>query len=782
MGSSACTTYPYYAAGAGNSWSGGTLYSGKTGDYIYRSKISITTPAFSGPSTKLIVSVTINGTSSPRGCYGVLQSNNNLTTGQVLGDGKDKNGYYDGPHPTALSGCLGQSHACSNTSGSVVDGYNQSSGYTFYFIFDGVSLSPSTTYTVYVMKYVGWQNSSNGGWDTSSGWTSASSGGIGATIYYNDMYYLDVNGRLDGADNGGLSNFGTCDVYINGSRVANDIGDHYTQYVYGSTYEIKDIKATTGHTYAGVVGGSTSGTITGNTGVRLAFNTNHVSRYYHPGIGGIVTSSEYGQNQYGWLSKNGSIAFDVLAYGTSYDCYNASTFGLIRPGYTFNKWLLDSNAGAAPYSGVWTYFDETTSYDSTLFHKMGDINTTTATVGAGDFACYLSATWTPNNYTISFDSSGGSAVSSRTVAYSNGSYTLPTPTSTGRRFNRWYADIGTDGPINLGRDYMYTDGIDIYVEAYMADWTQFGDMRLISCTEGGGWNIEPNGGYVQFSMYDAGVGYKTVKSTTKWADLTPGWHLFRMIFSRGYMAGYIDHVYQGQVALTKIGYNATNSIFIGGESTASNTSHSGGEFTGYIGNVSITNAASNPPTNNFPIPIQNITLYADWEPCDFMYIKVNNTWKLGRVIYKENGEWLLPSSLTNLGYTVIKPSGAAYGFMLNANGYYESQNKGVANSAAVAQVTFTLDKSTKIMVECINYAESSFDFGIISTLGSTLTTTNAEDTTNVKYSFKGKQMATPQTVSFGTLAAGTYSFYIKFRKDGSVNNNNDSLQFKIVSG
>jgi hypothetical protein len=115
-----------------------------------------------------------------------------------------------------------------------------------------------------------------------------------------------------------------------------------------------------------------------------------------------------------------------------------------------------------------------------------------------------------------------------------------------------------------------------------------------------------------------------------------------------------------------------------------------------------------------------------------MYVKVNNTWKLGRVIYKENGEWLLPSGLTNLGYTVTKPSGASYGFMLNANGYYESQNKGVANSAAVAQVRFTLDKSTTIMVECINYAESNFDFGIISTLGSTLTTTNAEDTTNVK--------------------------------------------------
>lgn len=776
MGSSACTTYPYYAAGAGNSWSGGTLYSGKTGDYIYRSKISITTPAFNGPSTKLIVSVTINGTSSPRGCYGVLQSNNNLTTGQVLGDGKDKNGYYDAPHPTVLSGCLGQSHACSNTSGSVVDGYNQSSGYTFYFIFDGVSLSPSTTYTVYVMKYVGWQNSSNGGWDTSSGWTSASSGGIGATIYYNDMYYLDVNGRLDGTDMGSLSNsngtpYGTCDVYINGSRVANNVGDHYTQYVYGSTYEIKDIKATAGHHYDGVVGGSASGTITGNTGVRLAFGTNYVVPMYKPG-GGIVTKSPYYTDSDGFIynSNTGNPWHHTYYYGNTGDPYNATSFGLIRPGYTFNQWR-NENSGEI--------LNQDTLYDSTKYVGVNGVTT----ANTHNFGSTLIAQWSPNSYTITFDSSGGNSVSSQSVTYSNGAYTLPTPTKTGYKFRRWYADININGPINLGRDYMYTNGIDIYVEAYMADWTQFGDMRLISCTEGGGWNIEPNGGYVQFSMYDAGVGYKTIKSTTKWADLTPGWHLFRMIFSSGYMAGYIDHAYQGQVALSSIGYNATNSIFIGGEATSSNTASSGGQFTGYIGNVSITNSGTNPPTNNFPIPIQNITLYAEWEPCDWMYIKVNNAWKLGRVLYKENGEWQIPSDIPvpDLQYTVETAPGATYGFEWDDSlGYYESKNKGVANSAAVAKVTLNLRKAATVNVECINYAESNYDFGILSNLGTTLATTSTADTSNVKQSFKGLSQAAAQTINYGSLAAGTYTFYVKFRKDSSVNNNNDSLRFKVL--
>lgn len=635
-------------------------------------------------------------------------------------------------------------------------------------------LLPNVTYYLWFYHYA-----------DSYAWLYVTNGNITLTASGTPYTTFDVNGLLDGTSVNNISGYGTCDVYINGSLASNDCSDYYSSTILmNSTYEVKDIKATTGHTYKGVDSGSTSGTLGINgASLRLSFNTNYVSRLYHPNQG-IVTNTSYTQNEYGWIMSGGTYRFDNLYYGNSHDCYDASTFGLIRPGYSFSGWLLDSNAGNPPYSGVYKIFDETTAYASTEFHKMGDPNTTTATVGVDNFTSYLSAQWTPNNYTITFDASGGSAVSARTVAYSNGSYSLPTTTYTGRKFKRWYADIGANGPINLGRDYMYTNGIDIYLEAYMDDWTQFGDMRLISCTESGGWNIEPDGGYIKFTMYDAGVGYKYVKSTTKWADLTPGWHLFRMIFSSGYMAGYIDHAYQGQVALTAIGYNATNSIFIGGEATSSNTASSGGQFTGYIGNVSITNGGVNPPTNNFPIPIQNITLYAEWEPCDWMYIKVNGAWKLGRVLYKEGGEWNYPSGVESpyLPFTVTKPSSASYGFAKNNNGLWESQNKGVASSAAVGIVNFTLTKTTTVVVECINSGEANFDFGIISNLGASLGTTSTVDTTSVKHSFKGSSSTSIQTISFGALAAGTYSFYIKFRKDGSVNSGNDSLQFTLVKG
>jgi hypothetical protein len=85
-----------------------------------------------------------------------------------------------------------------------------------------------------------------------------------------------------------------------------------------------------------------------------------------------------------------------------------------------------------------------------------------------------------------------------------------------------------------------------------------------------------------------------------------------------------------------------------------------------------------------------------------------------------------------------------------------------------------------MLVECINYAESNYDFGILSNIGTSLTLTSTEDTTNVKKSFKGSQSASIQTVDYGTVAAGNRSFYIKYRKDSSANHNNDSLQFRIV--
>jgi hypothetical protein len=140
-------------------------------------------------------------------------------------------------------------------------------------------------------------------------------------------------------------------------------------------------------------------------------------------------------------------------------------------------------------------------------------------------------------------------------------------------------------------------------------------------------------------------------------------------------------------------------------------------------------------------------------------------------------------NLTYFKWSVATASGASYGFTRDdSTGYWKSTNAGVNSSASVSVVTVVLPVAATITVNYINYAEATYDYGIIGTLGATLDTTNTADSSNVALSMKTStyNVSTEQTFSFDKQAAGTYTFYIKYRKDGSVNSNNDSLQFKLT--
>lgn len=85
---------------------------------------------------------------------------------------------------------------------------------------------------------------------------------------------LDVNGRLDGNDSGGTTGYGTFDVYLNGTCVADDVSDFYkTDIDDGTSYEIKDVKSTNGKNYNGVYSGSASGSMCSSRSVYLKFDT-----------------------------------------------------------------------------------------------------------------------------------------------------------------------------------------------------------------------------------------------------------------------------------------------------------------------------------------------------------------------------------------------------------------------------------------------------------------------------------------------------------------------------
>lgn len=164
-------------------------------------------------------------------------------------------------------------------------------------------------------------------------------------------YYLDINGELDGTWQGNLDGLGSCDVYVNGTCVGDDITDFWTQYPAGTKWEIRDIKTASGKKYRGItpglsgtIGSSTAsvvlqytsgstlsidpngGTYKGSSGVTTVNNlspgaTITVDSPTRPGykFGGYEKSNEsyqsYASNT-GWTTSHGE---NVGTYSRSYD-------------------------------------------------------------------------------------------------------------------------------------------------------------------------------------------------------------------------------------------------------------------------------------------------------------------------------------------------------------------------------------------------------------------------------------------------------------------------------
>lgn len=138
---------------------------------------------------------------------------------------------------------------------------------------------------------------------------------------------------------------------------------------------------------------------------------------------------------------------------------------------------------------------------------------------------------------------------------------------------------------------------------------------------------------------------------------------------------------------------------------------------------------------------------------------------------------------TPISYPSINAvTGAQYGFSLNSStGYYVSTNNGQASTAAVARLNFNFPVMCLVTIQYINYAEAGNDFGIFGNIDTALSTSNTIDTNaklvcnNASYN-----ISTPQTLTY-EVDSGSHYIDIKYRKNDTVNSNNDTLQFKVLS-
>lgn len=151
---------------------------------------------------------------------------------------------------------------------------------------------------------------------------------------------------------------------------------------------------------------------------------------------------------------------------------------------------------------------------------------------------------------------------------------------------------------------------------------------------------------------------------------------------------------------------------------------------------------------------------------------------------------LVQKQYSNPSYTVATAPGASYGFNLSS-GWYESTNKGVSSSTALARVTFELPVLCNITFTYINYAEATYDFGVFSKLDTALSTTpwtstssGGDTTTDAgleerRLNTSSYNTSSQQTLTYSNVSAGEHFIDVKFSKDEATNSNNDSLRFKV---
>ncbi len=128
------------------------------------------------------------------------------------------------------------------------------------------------------------------------------------------------------------------------------------------------------------------------------------------------------------------------------------------------------------------------------------------------------------------------------------------------------------------------------------------------------------------------------------------------------------------------------------------------------------------------------------------------------------------------GVSIVAVDGSEYGFTPNADGYYESQNQGVDYSYAICQVNIDDNSAGKTLyLDCICYAESYYDYGVIGNINQSLSL-SPDEYNSVLHSFRGQQSPEVQSINCGVPSSGDF-IQVKYMKDSSVSNNNDSIQF-----
>lgn len=363
-----------------------------------------------------------------------------------------------------------------NASGSGVKAYDKASNTTLYAKWNSASITlPTPSKTGYTFD--GWYTQSSGGTKVSNTYTPAGN----VTLY---AHWTNVNYTLTINPNGGIWNNTTSNSTKTGTTnsklsIANPTPKGYTvSFNPNGGNNVNSITSQRTFTNWSLSG---SGSISGTTYTFGSGNATLTANYNNGSIT-LPSATKAGHKFKGWYSNGCGTTF----IGNAGESYTPTSNVTLKACYSYYAYILD----VYPNGGTWNGTTEKTRIEPLANPKPSIYGNTDYTGKIGS-TIDIPNPIPPSGYTVSFNTNGGSSISSITSTksfngwnnsspgtfsgttytygegsgyitanYKNNSVNLPTPTKSGYTFNGWYT--ASSGGTKVNNTYTPTENITLY--------------------------------------------------------------------------------------------------------------------------------------------------------------------------------------------------------------------------------------------------------------------------------------------------------------------------------
>lgn len=363
-----------------------------------------------------------------------------------------------------------------NASGSGVKAYDKASNTTLYAKWNSASITlPTPSKTGYTFD--GWYTQSSGGTKVSNTYTPAGN----VTLY---AHWTNVNYTLTINPNGGIWNNTTSNSTKTGTTnsklsIANPTPKGYTvSFNSNGGNNVNSITSQRTFTNWSLSG---SGSISGTTYTFGSGNATLTANYNNGSIT-LPSATKAGHKFKGWYSNGCGTTF----IGNAGESYTPTSNVTLKACYSYYAYILD----VYPNGGTWNGTTEKTRIEPLANPKPSIYGNTNYTGKIGS-TIDIPNPIPPSGYTVSFNTNGGSSISSITSTksfngwnnsspgtfsgttytygegsgyitanYKNNSVNLPKPTKSGYTFGGWYT--ASSGGTKVSNTYTPTGNITLY--------------------------------------------------------------------------------------------------------------------------------------------------------------------------------------------------------------------------------------------------------------------------------------------------------------------------------